>query len=551
VSAPEGTSVPRVVIVGGGFGGLYAARGLARAPVRVTLVDRVNYHLFQPLLYQVATAALSPGDIAQPIRSILSRQKNADVVLGEVLSVDVARRRLVLDGGDEIPYDRLIVAAGARHSYFGREDFEREARGLKSLEDALDIRRRFLLAFEAAEREASSANPTDVAALLTFVVVGGGPTGVELAGAIGEIAHGTLASDFRAIDPSHARVVLVEAGPRILASFPESLSQSAAAQLARLGVEVKVTSRLEEILPGRGVRLTNGPGSPHSGEEWIAARTVLWAAGVQASGLAVSLGAPLDRAGRVLVEPDLTLPGRPEIQVIGDLACFRHGTEAPLPGVAPVAIQQGRYAARRIVRLLQGRSVPPFRYVDKGNAATIGRSSGIADLGWLGFPASRVGVLGVQTSSSTIGFKGRIVCGARMGMDLATPAWRAADAGEPCPEPHPEPRPSSAPMPRRIRASDGLHAETVTPAVFPGSLSAARFPPGLRGEVGLRGGRIGQDFLIDLASAGLGRRPLRPPLQTDLRPLSLGDTPVPNERSTTSDSGENGSPGTFSVERPS
>jgi NADH dehydrogenase len=385
-------TLPHVVIVGGGFGGLYAALELGKAPVRVTIVDRRNYHLFQPLLYQVASAALSPGDIAQPIRSVVRRQANTAVVLAEVLSIDVANRRLLLDDG-EIRYDHLILAAGAGHSYFGHDEWASEAPALKTLEDALDIRRRVLVAFEAAERLAadrmleaggsSNAVSSMEQAYLTFLVIGGGPTGVELAGALSEVARQTLSRDFRAIDPSKARVVLVEAGPRVLGTFPESLSKSAAAQLEKLGVEVKSGCKLAEIIHGRGVRLENGPESANPGQEWIAAHTVLWAAGVEASPLARSLGAPVDRAGRVLVEADLSIPGHPEIRAIGDLASFLHQTGKPLPGVAPVAIQQGRHAARNIQRALHGAAPVPFRYRDRGNLATIGRSAAVADIAHL------------------------------------------------------------------------------------------------------------------------------------------------------------------------
>ncbi|HEY8490031.1 MAG TPA: NAD(P)/FAD-dependent oxidoreductase [Dehalococcoidia bacterium] len=372
----NGHPAPHVVIVGGGFGGLYAARALARRPVRITLVDRANHHLFQPLLYQVATAGLSPGEIASPIRSILRRHRNVRVLLAEVTAVDTAGRRVILAGG-ELPYDYLILAPGARHSYFGHEEWEPLAPGLKSLEDALEIRRRILLAFEEAER---TEDPAARAALLTFVVVGGGPTGVELAGAIAEIARHTVARDFRAIDPTQARVLLLEAGPRILPAFPPDLSAKAERQLQRLGVEVRTGT------PVTGVT----PEAVYAGEEAIPTRTALWAAGVQASPLGRSLGVPVDRAGRVPVEPDLTVPGHPEVYVIGDLASFPHQTGQPLPGVAPVAIQQGRWAAENVWRTVQGRERLPFRYRDLGNMATIGRAAAVADLGRLhlaGLPA--------------------------------------------------------------------------------------------------------------------------------------------------------------------
>ena len=369
-------TAPRVVIVGAGFGGLTAAKALRRAPVSVTVVDRRNHHVFQPLLYQVATAALSPGDIAYPIRSILRRQSNARVLLAEATEVDAARRTLVLRDGS-LDYDFLILAAGATDSYFGHGDWGRFAPGLKSIEDALEIRRRFLVAFEKAERE---ADPAKHRALLTFVLVGGGPTGAELAGAMAEISRQVLVSDFRTIDPRDARIVLLEAGPRILPAFPADLSSKAQEALSRLGVEIRTGS------PVTGV----GPGFVEVGGERIEAATVVWSAGVAAVPLARSLGAPLDRAGRVLVEPDLSVPGHPEIFVIGDLAAFLHQTGKPLPGVAQVAIQQGRHAARNILRRAGGETTIPFHYRDPGNLAVLGRAAAIAHLGRLhlsGFPA--------------------------------------------------------------------------------------------------------------------------------------------------------------------
>jgi NADH:ubiquinone reductase (H+-translocating) len=359
----------RVVIVGGGFGGLYAARALKGKNVQVTIIDRRNHHLFQPLLYQVATAALSPGDIAYPIRAVLRKQSNARVLLAEAASVDLTNHCLVLkDGG--VPYDYLILATGARHAYFGHEEWEESAPGLKSLEDALEIRRRILLAFERAERESDEHHRR---ALLTFVIVGAGPTGVELAGAIAEISRQVMVSDFRAIDPRDARVVLVEAGDRILSTFPEKLSEAAEASLKRLGVDILRNKRVTSIELGR-VML---------GPETIESETVLWAAGVTASPLAQSLEVPLDRVGRVPVEPDLTVPGHPEVMVIGDLALFIDQSGNPLPGVCPVAIQQGRHAARNILRVIQGLPTEVFHYRDKGNLATIGRAQAVADLGRL------------------------------------------------------------------------------------------------------------------------------------------------------------------------
>ncbi len=355
------------MIVGGGFGGLYAARALQRVAMQITLVDRRNHHLFQPLLYQVATAALSPGDIAYPIRAILRRQKNARVLLGEAISVDLKSRCLHMKD-DSLSYDYLILATGASHAYFGHEDWEPFAPGLKSLEDALEIRRRILLAFERAERESDEGKRQ---ALLTFVVVGGGPTGVELAGAIAEISRQVLVSDFRAIDPSEAQVFLVEAGSRILAAFPEELSTAAETSLLRLGVCIRKDCRVTGIEPG----LVALSGS------MLRAGTVLWAAGVKASPLAKSLGVHLDRVGRVVVEEDLSVPGYPEVFVIGDLATFLHQTGQPLPGVCPVAIQQGHHVASNIQRITQGMPAEPFHYWNKGNLATIGRAHAVADFG--------------------------------------------------------------------------------------------------------------------------------------------------------------------------
>ena len=371
-----GSETPHIVIVGAGFGGLYAARALRKAPVRVTVVDRRNHHLFQPLLYQVATAALSPADIAHPIRSILRDQRNATVLLADAVSIDRATREVVL-ADRRLSFDYLLLATGARHGYFGHEEWETRAPGLKSLEDALEIRRRILLAFEKAEHE---TDDTKRRALLTFVVVGGGPTGVELSGAIGEIARRVLVSDFRSIDPREAKVLLVEAGPLILPSFSEGLSRKAEASLALLGVEVATSRAVTAI----------GEDFVEMGAERLQAATVLWAAGVLASPLARSLGVPLDHAGRVLVESNLTIPGDPRIYVLGDLAVFLHQTGKPLPGVAPAAMQQGRHAARNILRSLAGRPLEVFRYRDKGNMAVIGRAAAIAEVQGLqisGFPA--------------------------------------------------------------------------------------------------------------------------------------------------------------------
>ena len=361
----------RVVIVGAGFGGLAASRALADAPVQLTVVDRRNHHLFQPLLYQVATAALSPGDIAYPIRSVLRHQANASVLLADVVGIDVARREVRLADG-ALPYDFLIVAAGAGHAYFGHDAWEKDAPGLKTLEDALEIRRRILLAFERAECESDPAVRRD---LLTFVIVGGGPTGVELAGAIAEISRHVIVSDFRSIDPREARIVLVEAGPRLLPAMLPASSETAAATLARLGVEVRVGTPVTDV-DARGVSV---------GGERLGARTVVWAAGVAASPLARSLGVPLDRAGRVPVESDLSIPGHPEVFVIGDLSVYTHQSGRPLPGLSPVAMQQGRAAARSIRATLAGRPRHRFHYVDKGTMAVIGRSEAVAEIAGLRF----------------------------------------------------------------------------------------------------------------------------------------------------------------------
>jgi NADH dehydrogenase len=389
-------SLPRVVVVGAGFGGLAAARSLGDAPVRVTVVDRRNYHLFQPLLYQVATAALSPGDIAYPIRSVLRHQRNANVLLAEVVGIDVARREVRLADGT-LSYDFLIVAGGAGHAYFGHDAWEKDAPGLKTLEDAIEIRGRILLAFERAERETDPSVRRD---LLTFAIVGGGPTGVELAGAIAEISRHVIVSDFRSIDPREARIVLVEAGPRILPAMLPGSSESAAATLARLGVEVRVGTPVTDV-DANGVSI---------GGERLGARTVVWAAGVAASPLARSLGVPLDRAGRVPVEPDLSIPGHPEVFVIGDLSVYTHQTGHPLPGVSPVAMQQGRAAARSIRTTLAGAPRHRFHYVDKGTMAVIGRSEAVAEIAGLRFSGLIAWLLWCFVHIFyLIGFRNRIV----------------------------------------------------------------------------------------------------------------------------------------------
>ncbi|MBL8624263.1 MAG: NAD(P)/FAD-dependent oxidoreductase [Myxococcales bacterium] len=362
---------PHVVILGGGFGGLTAARALAKAPVRVTLVDRRNHHLFQPLLYQVATAALNPSDIAYPIRAVLAKQANARVLLADARGIDPVRRVVTLDDG-ELAYDYLVVATGATHSYFGHDDWSTHAPGLKSIEDALEIRRRVFLAYEAAERE---ADPAAQAAWLRFVVVGAGPTGVELAGALGEIGLHTLAKDFRTIDPTRVEVLLVEGNPRVLGGFTPKLGTAAEASLGRRHVTVRCNTKVTAVDAG-GVEVQLADGR----RERIEARTVLWAAGVKASPLAASLGVPLDGAGRVKVEGDLSIPGHPEVFVVGDLAaCAFDGK--PVPGVCQGAIQGGRHAARMIRADLGSGKRAPFRYKDKGSLATIGRASAVAQIG--------------------------------------------------------------------------------------------------------------------------------------------------------------------------
>lgn len=358
-----------VVVVGGGFGGLYAARALAQKGVQVVLVDRVNYHLFQPLLYQVATAALSPGDIAEPLRAILRRYRNVEVLLGEVIRIEPDARTVTLEDGDTFAYDYLVLATGARHSYFGHPDWEPLAPGLKSLADALEMRRRIFLALELAERE---DDPAVREALLTYVIVGGGPTGVELAGSIAEIARHTVRKDFRRIDPRRARIILIEGGDRVLAQYPPDLSANAERALEKLGVEVHTRSVATEVTPDH---VTVG--------DWtIPTRTTLWAAGVSASPLGRQLGVEVDRSGRVPVRPDLTVAGHPEIFVVGDLATLAQPNGKPLPGIAPVAIQQGQAAADNIIRALNGQPGRPFHYFDRGSMATIGRAAAVGEIRW-------------------------------------------------------------------------------------------------------------------------------------------------------------------------
>ncbi|MGO9085422.1 MAG: NAD(P)/FAD-dependent oxidoreductase [Candidatus Sulfotelmatobacter sp.] len=365
----KGKATARVVIVGAGFGGLNAARALARAPVQITIIDRKNHHNFQPLLYQVATAGLSPGEIAAPIRSIFRAYKNVEVLMAEVTGFDLDRH-IVRTPEVEVPYDYLIVAAGASHTYFGHDDWEPLAPGLKTIEDALEIRRRVLLTFELAERQAAAGEP---ATPLNFVIVGAGPTGVELAGTLAEICRHALAHDFRSIDPTRAHIVLIEGGPRVLPSYPEDLSRSAQEQLRRLGVEVLTSTTVTRVEPG----------AVDFSDTRLSAAVVLWAAGVAASPLGKKLGAPVDRAGRVQVLPDLSLPNHPEVLVIGDLATLKDEHSKMLPGVAPVAIQEGRYVAEVIRRETETKVVsrPAFHYWDKGSLATIGRAAAVAEFG--------------------------------------------------------------------------------------------------------------------------------------------------------------------------
>ncbi|HKI00531.1 MAG TPA: NAD(P)/FAD-dependent oxidoreductase [Thermoanaerobaculia bacterium] len=362
----------RVVIVGGGFGGLYAAKSLAGKPVEVTLVDRKNHHTFQPLLYQVATAVLSPGEIASPLRRILHRGKNTEVLLAEVVGFDLAARRVKLKDGAELPYDYLIVAAGARHSYFGHEEWAEDAPGLKTVEDAIEIRRRVLLAFEHAEREAYLTGKHQP---LSFAIIGGGPTGVELAGAIADIARRAMAQDFKVIDTTTARVTVFEGAPHILGVYPEELSIKAERQLRELGVEVRTNSLVSAVEPGR-IKV---------GDEWIPASVTLWATGVAASPLGKALGAPTDRAGRVMVEPDMSLPGHPNVFVIGDMASLKDADGKVVPGLGAAATQQGKDTAANILRDLRGEPRVPFRYRDKGSMATIGRNRAVAQIGKLQF----------------------------------------------------------------------------------------------------------------------------------------------------------------------
>lgn len=367
----------QVVIVGGGFGGLYAAKALAKANVNVTLIDKRNFHLFQPLLYQVATGALSPADISSPLRSVLSKSKNTTVLLGEVNDIDTTEQQVMVSG-EAVPYDTLIVATGAKHSYFGKDNWEEFAPGLKTVEDAIEMRRRIFMAFEAAEKE---SDPAKRRALLTFVIVGGGPTGVELAGAIAELATQTLKEDFRNIDTSETKVLLLEGLDRVLPPFAPELSQEAQASLEALGVDVQTKTLVTNI--------ENDIVTIKQGDEvkTIASKTVLWAAGVKASAMGKVLmdktGAECDRAGRVIVEPDLSIKGHPNIFVVGDLAHFAHQNGKPLPGVAPVAMQEGEYVAKLVQKRIKGETLPQFNYVDRGSLAMIGQHAAVVDLGFI------------------------------------------------------------------------------------------------------------------------------------------------------------------------
>jgi NADH dehydrogenase len=425
-------SKPRIAIVGAGFGGLQAALHLARWPVQITLIDRRNYHTFQPLLYQVATAGLSPGEIAAPIRWIVRGRRNIEVLLGEVQDFDLQQRRVKLPDL-EVPYDYLIVAAGASHAYFGHDEWEPFAPGLKTIEDALEIRRRVLLAFELDERQAASGGTQSP---LNFVIVGGGPTGVELAGTLAEISRRVLANEFKSIDPKSTRIILLEGGPRILPAYPEDLSRSAEDQLRHLGVEVRTSTLVTSVEPG----------VVHMGESHLSAAVILWAAGVAASPLGKKLGAPIDRAGRVLVNPDLSIPGHPEIFVIGDLAFLKDEAGKMIPGVAPVAMQEGRATASNIAREIRGEPRHNFHYVNKGNLATIGHAAAIAEFGkvhisgflaWLAWLFIHIFFL--------IGFRNRIIVmiqwawsyftyerGARLITgDQSLPGWTSSPRKEP------------------------------------------------------------------------------------------------------------------------
>jgi NADH dehydrogenase len=405
----------RVVIIGGGFGGLYAAKALRRAPVEVTLLDRRNFHLFQPLLYQVATGELSPADIAFPLRAAFASQKNTRVLLAEAKELDIAKRRVILDSGEE-PYDTLILATGARNHYFGNPEWQEFAPGLKSLEEAIAIRHKILYAFEAAERE---TDPEIRRAWLTFVVVGAGPTGVELAGALGEIANDTLADDFRSIRPQESQILLLDNSARVLDPFPPDLSAAAERALIRLGVRSRLGVRVIGV-DSQGVTVN----TPH-GEERLPSRTVLWAAGVKASGvgglIAEKTGAETDRGGRVLVDAYCNVPGHPEIFIIGDLTSMKDEHGNRLPGVAPVAMQQGRYVARVIQQRLKGEQPKPFHYVDKGSLAVIGRASAVAQFGRLHIKGMFAWLIWLFVHLMyLVGFQNRVIVFLRWGYQYVT-----------------------------------------------------------------------------------------------------------------------------------
>lgn len=466
----------RVVIIGGGFGGLYATQSLQRAPVQITLLDRRNFHLFQPLLYQVATGWLAAANIATPLREVVKRQQNARVLLADVVDIDVAQRHVQLRDGEHVPYDTLLVAAGAQHHYFGHAEWEAHAPGLKTIEDAVAIRRRILLAFEAAERE---ADPHKQAAWLTFVIVGGGPTGVELAGTLAELARDTLKHDFRRIDPASARIVLLEGLERVLPPYPPALSAKAARALEQLGVQLRTRTVVTEIFAHAVTVQCDGQ------LEAIPTRTVVWAAGVQASPLgrivANATGAPVDRAGRVMVQPDCSLPGHPEVFVIGDLAHYATSTGTPLPGVAPVAMQQGRYVARLIQQRLRGQRLPTFRYRDRGSLAIVGRAKAVADLGKIHLTGGMAWLVWLLVHLTyLIAFQNRLlVCiqwagnyltrnrGARL--IIAEPS-SVSIAPQLVPTAH-TPKPSPASLPQEQVIANGLHQDT-TVGTTPSALSS-------------------------------------------------------------------------------
>jgi NADH dehydrogenase len=469
----------RVLIVGGGFAGLYAARNLKSDPeVALTLLDRRNFHLFQPMLYQVATGALSPGDIAQPLRSILSRQRNATVILGEAVGIDVDKREVQVSDGGSIAYDSLIVATGAHHTFFGHDDWAQYAQGLKTIEDATEIRRRVLIAFEAAERE---ADPERRAEWMTFVLVGGGPTGVELAGSIGEIARDTLKRDFRAIDPSDARIILVEAVDRVLPTFPPGRSASAKRQLERLGVTVRLSTTVNAI-DDESVSVVPSADREATPER-IPTRTVLWGAGVIASSFARKVAeaadAQTDRNGRVLVEPDLTVPGHPEIFVVGDAAVQPWKPERATPGVAQGGIQGGSYAAKVIRRRILGRPWEPFRYSNHGDVAVIGRLSGVTDIPWMGPFGQQGGFLawllwlGIHITY-LIGFANRLVVLVRWAFSFLTHGrGTRLITGRQLLPPIEEPEPPVIAPPEDEGAEDGVEPAQLEPRPGP-VLEAAR-----------------------------------------------------------------------------